>query len=95
MGATKYISKGEINKISTFISEIVGKYPIPGDSPITLSRKERIFVPLSGQILDLEDTEGNPLENAFVNKQDNKMHKRAQYSFSTTALSHCKFLISC
>ena len=68
MGTTKYISKGEIDKISTFISEIVGKYPTLGDSPSTLPRKERIFVPLSGQILDLEDTEGNALENAIVNK---------------------------
>ena len=82
MGTTKYISKGEIKKISTFISEIVEKYPTPGDSPITLSIKERIFVPLSGQILDLEDTEGNSLESPLY------MHKKCVFPLS---LSSSKF----
>ena len=46
----------------------MGRYPTTGDSSITLSRKKHFSVSLSGQNLDLGDTEGNSLEKSVVNK---------------------------
>ena len=57
------------------------RYPTTGDSSITLSRKKHFSVLLSGQNLDLGDTEGNSLEKSVVNIGSYLyMHKKNLYS---------------